>query len=561
MSPMPTSISLIRDVFRECLAEDDFCDLHGYAGPTSVRRFIEYMAAGNVAIRKSGEEIPVRFPDLTNLDMCFAAFLNATVTIEGSRSCKIASFLYDWCKSIALPLIRRAARKFDFGPSNEAAFHETCSKSWESWVTAMSRPEALSSVSKALFEDLEAAYTDRTLLSFFVKLPVQGEYRMWGPRAGSGEGRKLPKRIIKAAGYSVTVTVSKYEEVECSVTAYEWLATLTEQGEAETAAAACGMVYVFDRQNGAPTGGLQDLVYVSDSMTDNDVLQVTSFIDQHRDAARVIHDSDLCFVWIWEKRGGARKGVGADCLTAGLADIRRRFKKVQTVLFDARPAQFVDWTAMDPPMVAVEKQNAIESLVSYIQGLKLSFDVRPIFNRSANPVVDALVAVGRASDGRFGSDASGNNDDDDEVGSIDLNLWSGELSALFRHAGLDDLANDVEEEEATGLEVETALKSLFFDHHVHYLHASSAGMLGAFLSPHGLEKLDLEDALDEVPGFRAFFDSLPQHIRVVEIAFFGVAPVCLLRASTPFGNLLEHYSLVPKPRPFNVFQFLNDIGL
>jgi len=95
----------------------------------------------------------------------------------------------------------------------------------------------------------------------------------------------------------------------------------------------------------------------------------------------------LAFVWLWERREGTAKGFGAKCLVAAVDDLKRRFRRVKTVILDARPAQFADWgSELEPPMVVIQKRTAVDSLVSYIESLPLSTDVRPISISLETPI-------------------------------------------------------------------------------------------------------------------------------------------------------------------------------
>ena len=555
---MEHSIGLIREVLKDRLKDDYFGDIFfDHIGPNSIRQFIEFMSAGNVAMRESGAADRAKFPDLTDMNMTFNDFLNSAVKLKNGTSESFRDiFAKQLCTSLVGPLAAKVAHEEQFRQGDADAFREANVDSWSSWATAMSRDNLADRTATAIYEECTAALKDRTLLSFFVKPTPPGEFVMWGPRASSGQGRKLPKRVIAGDSYSVEVKVSRYEEVDGPVTAYEWQATLTVAGGSAPDAAACGMVYVFDRANGEPTGDLDDLVMAADSMTDDDVLQVKSFIRQHPDASEIIENSDLCFVWIWEKRGGAPKGLGAKCLIAGLADLRRRFKKVRTAIFDVRPTQFVDWTAeLEPPAVAVEKQTAIENLVQYIESVPVNYTVRVIFNRSKDPFNDALLALGEASMARFGPP---DDDDDDGVG-IDVDLWRDELIELFGVAGLDELAADLEEGDEVQIVVETALRHLVFDAHVHYLRVPNIEDLSVFAYDDRNE-LPVEMAMARVEGFEEFRDSLPNEMEVESTFFIGDCFICEVVASTPFGNLLEYFTLVPKPRPMDIQKFFLRYG-
>jgi hypothetical protein len=99
------------------------------------------------------------------------------------------------------------------------------------------------------------------------------------------------------------------------LTAYEWSAKLTGADQALNAIA-CGMVYIFEREDGVAIGNRSDLLCAADSVADTDVLQ-KRLLTQHSDADAVINDGDLCFVWLWERRNGTTPGIGASGLQGG----------------------------------------------------------------------------------------------------------------------------------------------------------------------------------------------------------------------------------------------------
>lgn len=552
---MNNSIALIRAAFIERLKADDFSEL-GLDGssPGSLHAFIEFLTAGNIMFRDFGLGDRARFPDLTDLNMTFGDFLHKAVQING-KEVEVATVFHDtFLFPVAVGLIVQVAAEHHVqGSSAGVALKDVHAANWGEWAAAMEQPERLRLVVATLLASARAEFASRPLLSFFIRMPIAGKFSMWGPNASSGQGSKLPNKVIECDGYFVTVKVSRYEEIECNVTAYEWEATLTMAGASEPDAAACGMVYVFQREAGELVGGLDDLVIVSDSMADADVIQVKSFITQNDDAADVIENSDLCFVWIWERRGGETKGLGAKCLIPALNDLRRRFKKVRTVVFDARPRQFSNWTSrVDPPMVALEKQTAVENLVSYIQSLKLDFDVRTVFAGSDHPFHESLAAVGEAVGAGRGRD----NDHDDDA--VNLDEWGDEIVSLLRSAGLVELANDIEDDVAAFDDVMTAVKHIVFDSSIHYLRPASSGEFDpAYVMRY--EMVPLPEALTQIEGIDDFFGALPDHIDLVAVYWLDDHAVCTVRASTPFGGLTEHFTLVRKPRPVNVIAFFDSI--
>lgn len=545
------SLTIVREFLTDRMADDYFADLVRPPLPGSVHEFIELMAAGNVALRHHDQGSAAKFPDFTNLHITFSDFLDARVTFsDGTETTVGFFFANNFCTSLARPLITRIAHENSFGPADQTAFREVDANSWGEWADAVSNGDFAKTTATTIYDIFATALKDRTLLSFFIKPALAGEFKMWGPSASSGAGRKLPKRVIPGEGYAVEVTISRYEEVDGPVVAYEWLATLTMDGASSPDAAACGMVYVFERSGGKPLGDLNDLVLVADSMNDDDVMQAKAFIDQHSDAEGLIETSDLCFVWIWEKRSGVEKGIGAKCLVSALMDIRRRFKKVRTAIFDVRPSQFVNWTPkIEPPMVAVEKQTAIENLVHYIQSLPVDFELVPIFNRSRDPFNDALMTIHQASLSKFDED-----EDADADAGIDIDRWRSEIAELLAEAGLHDLSNDIDLEEESEGEVEAALRHLVFDANVHYVRVpNSFDTSRAVMTPR--ELIPIDQALNDFPEFEEFFQSLPDEMHVQAVYLAEGLFVCEVIATTPFGEIVDYFTLVRKPRPTNIYSF------
>ena len=132
------------------------------------------------------------------------------------------------------------------------------------------------------------------------------------------------------------------DDEETHVRAYEWCAELREAAASELPdAVAYGMAYCFERTDGMPVAGKWDLMTAADYLADVDLLQVNAFFEQHQDAEALIEAGDLAFVWLWERRSGARAGAGQACLRAALTDLRRRLRQIRTVVVDLKPYQFV----------------------------------------------------------------------------------------------------------------------------------------------------------------------------------------------------------------------------
>jgi hypothetical protein len=127
---------------------------------------------------------------------------------------------------------------------------------------------------------------------------------------------------------------------------------------------------------------------------------VVSFLDQHDDAEELINESDLCFVWLWERKANTPKGAGGECLMAAIKDIKSRFRKVRTVVVDVRPSQFKSWTdQIYPPTVELAKQEAMEAIHGRLHELNLgkivSGEMRCIVNNHDSDPDEAIVALAR----------------------------------------------------------------------------------------------------------------------------------------------------------------------
>ena len=150
-----------------------------------------------------------------------------------------------------------------------------------------------------------------------------------------------------------------------------------------------------------PVGGKRDLMTAADYLTDVDLLQVNAFLDQHEDAQALIDAGDLVFVWLWERRSGARPGVGRACLRAALSDLCRRHRRIITVIIDLKPYQYVvsDGAGM-PTAVHIEKLEAMDHPQSFLDGLRLDQLVRGhcryIVNRDVDNPNAAMRVLGLA---------------------------------------------------------------------------------------------------------------------------------------------------------------------
>jgi hypothetical protein len=266
-------------------------------------------------------------------------------------------------------------------------------------------PSDRAALADALMATLEARLGRRTVRSFFTVDFAANGYRLWKPglRAPEDAGTALPRHILETSAGSVNVDLRRYPEAEeTHVHAYEWCAELREQPSSELPhAIAYGMAYRFDRRGGIPIAGKWELMAAADCLADVDLLQVNAFFEQHEDADALIDAGDLAFVWLWERRNGARPGAGRECLRAALTDLRRRQRGIRTVVIDLKPYQFVvSDSAGTPTAVHIEKLEAVDRLQSFVDGLHLEQWVnghcRYIVNRDADNPNAAMRVLGLA---------------------------------------------------------------------------------------------------------------------------------------------------------------------
>ena len=373
---------------------------------------------------------------IPNLNITVSELLRSAEVIQGNRTVPFSDLVYDlFCeRSISAALSDAFIFSVVDDSEEKALLAESPYVSLGALERSVREPENAAFLARTFLEDLMTAWSDRPLLSFFVRRPNDDGYLTWWPEAKTPFGRSLPNKVIPTPSGNVTCEVKRYEEDTGDlVRAYEWNAELRADESAPIPdAVAYGMAYIFDRdETGMPYGGVDDLVAAADSVADTDVLQVGAFFDQHDDAEELLMEADVCFVWLWERRTSARTGSGADCLRAAISDLKRRFRKLRIVVMDVKPAQFIKWTDdVDYPQVELAKQEAIDAVLVHIEELDLQSivkgEVRPIINNRESDPTAALQVVGSAM--IAGMMGRGVADDDEE----DDGFLSGSIDEKFR---------------------------------------------------------------------------------------------------------------------------------
>jgi hypothetical protein len=565
------TLTELRRLHREWTDRDLFrtIPIPGDRRPVSIRHLIHDMARGNSELRETGQSELATFPDVTDLNKTFGDFVGQSVRTNTGDLISIRGIIFDaFCESVVSELASHISVTCADEQVKTDLFQEFGVKDWRAWLSAVNNEDVTHQIAIALLDDLLARLKDRTLYSFFVREADDSGFINWESSTKSGRGRPLETHRIDDMGRTVVVSVSQYDEQDGGepIKAYEWNAEIIGGAGGPPDAVACGMVYVFKRKEGLPLGDRSDFIRVADSVADTDVLQVSAFLAQHPDAQAVIDHSDLCFLWLWERRAGAERGLGARCLRAAVKDLQQRFKRVRTVIIDTRPAQFSGWNMpKDPPMVEVAKQTAIEHLVSYVQHVDLAnVDVRHIFNRDEDDALAAMAVLGADAMDQLADAARYDSGIKDEPCQFDWSDHTEELATLFGRAGLDELACGVEEGYATCDDIAHALKHLIFHQRIPYLPASISGSID-LVELYGTEGEPLEEALQDV-DVEDFENALPPGVILQEAHWQengddgGPGWICLVTADTKFCEVGEYFTLIPVPRPMDVSHLIDIDG-
>lgn len=388
---------LDNDLFEAEFSSPD-CQLEGHE---SMRKFLQ-----DVLSFKPDPESMLRFPAFPNLDTTLSEFLKTTYTHGTGQTLPIRAPVYSMFCWDAVQLVINDAFIFPKSRGGEQAKHAIIEESnftcIEELRAFLEEEDTVAWLANKFMPQMEKSWGHRPLRSFFVIERRPDGYLRWWPGAWTGIGMPLKSNALFTPAGKTLVQVSRYEETAHGIKAYEWSAELRATSTAEVPdAIACGMVYVFKRaDDGLPFSSHESLVAAADAVADTDVLQVVSFLDQHEDAEELINESDLCFVWLWERKSDTPKGAGGECLMAAIKDIKSRFGKVRTVVVDVRPAQFKSWTdQIDPPAIELAKQEAIEAIHGRLHELDLgklvSGEMRCIVNNHGSDPEEALAALAR----------------------------------------------------------------------------------------------------------------------------------------------------------------------
>ena len=377
-------------------------------GVTSVRQFLEELIRASSATNAYIVERPAA---LEHPDNTFAQLLSSPLVTQSGRQGLIETIARQVLCLQVVPVLLSQAFEFqdqtDKGVQIRARMLvESGCDDMDAFTRWLHNPARHPGVADMLMTVLKSKLGRRTIRLFFMVGVANNGYRLWEPqmRASNDSGTTLARHMTHTASGDVSIDVMRYaDDQELPVRAYEWCAELREAVSSETPdAIAYGMAYAFEREDGLPAGGKWELLTAADRLADVDLLQVNAFFEQHPDAEALIDVGDLAFVWLWERRAGVRSGAGRACLTAALADLRRRLHGIRTVVIDLKPYQYVvsDGAAM-PATQQIEKLEAVDRLKTFVDGLHLGELVngrcRYIVNRDDDDPNAAMRVMGLAA--------------------------------------------------------------------------------------------------------------------------------------------------------------------
>lgn len=238
------------------------------------------------------------------------------------------------------------------------------------------------------------------LESFYITTPQASGFLQWQEAfIFTATGTREHRREATSGG-EIDFYVAKYKTYDqyIRLQPYEWHASvvttrdLASKMKRQPDAIACGMVYTARRPYARHRIGGDDLLIASDEVTDVDVLQVSAFLKQHRDADALLKKGDIAFVWLWERHSRAKKGTGTECIQLAVAQLTEKFPEIATVVIDLKPYQFLPQGEFDePPAILVKRLEALDALQEHVNNVfaDLPLEIRLICNRETD-ITDAL---------------------------------------------------------------------------------------------------------------------------------------------------------------------------
>lgn len=258
-------------------------------------------------------------------------------------------------------------------------------------------PDVLEAIKNIVIKVTERELGACSLRSLYSKAVRSNGFREWSADMWTGEGVGQASRLVMTPFGQTHVQWARYDETDGGlVKAYEWMAHLSADAKAKVPdAGAMGMVYTLPKGQKRRRVRLQDLLEAADFVADVDVLQASAFITQYPDAKDLMMDSDLCFVWTWERREGSTAGAGTACLLAALDALGKRFASLKTVVVSVSPSQLHRCGAFgEPVQIEFERIEAMDKLQLLVEGLGSKTDLafRSIVNRHEGSAASPFLA-------------------------------------------------------------------------------------------------------------------------------------------------------------------------
>lgn len=237
----------------------------------------------------------------------------------------------------------------------------------------------LADLAPILWTETVKRYGARALLSWFIVQRNSSGWLRYFERSFSTnddplrlgvEARDQRRKILKTEAGDVELRVNRLHRDADDVNAYEWEARLLSRlGVLQ--AVANGSLFI--RKRGDPFIDLDRLFYTADECSDHDAAMVYELDKDGGPMAFEYPAGDLLFVWNWERLPHAPAGSGASCLIAALDSLRRSYRGLLELVFDARPAQFASWPeGREHPQVGTARGEAVARVGDLIEEVVLS---------------------------------------------------------------------------------------------------------------------------------------------------------------------------------------------
>lgn len=147
--------------------------------------------------------------------------------------------------------------------------------------------------------------------------------------------------------------------------AFEWVAGVKGPEPEEWRAVASGMVYVFGPDSTRGNRSAQ-LLAAADEVSSGDEERARAFLSAHSNADQILAKGDIAFVWEWERRHGTAPGEGVECLAAVCGQLRKRHKRLKSIVISISPERFAPRAANEPAVIAEARLADLDKLHAYL---------------------------------------------------------------------------------------------------------------------------------------------------------------------------------------------------